>query len=258
METIRTIFRHPIFITGILFSFLNLSCNSINPNDTATDGDDIESISKSVFKGVMFGDGEFAAKIPAISNNFNKEKLLTADQLSEYREIENQVISYIDDEHPKFWDLFYQNISNPNPLRVKQALEDGALIIKEAFIEKYAINIEEELLEYEDLSKAKKESVIKALKEGNKDKFNKIVNTDIASISAIPNEQECVYQAIAVVSVAAVALAVYAWAAVARWQTITYPEAAASYIPSNTLADNEIIGQISNYFSNNSVTSISY
>lgn len=127
-------FRYFIYpVTLVLLTALTLAaCDSgtsaVPPSKKSFDG-------KTLFKGLYFGDGEAAGEFSYIWNHhLVVEELsgMSADQIGEVRLIQKDVIAWIDQGQPDFFDEFSAALTSGDHLLIQAQLKKSSELIETA------------------------------------------------------------------------------------------------------------------------------
>lgn len=247
----------------LIFSTLNLtmSCGKQENPIPVQSKADASEVAKDIFKAVIFGTGNFVDNIPAI-RNMNRLSSLSTNQINEYFAVQENVLNYINENNASFWTDFYSKMSSKNSNQIKVAIKEAALITKEAIEQKYLLNLSSEIEKFQSLSEEEQDQILKTGKisseakkiiKGSVKKGINISDLDkdnlsslIASASAY--EEACVFEAVVLVAAGAIAVGLYIWMYVARWEAVTYPDDDEE--KEEPLTNDEIAGQIGVYFQN--------
>lgn len=183
------------------FLILFVSCNQddINTNIALN-----ELSGEELFKSIIFVDGEATSSIPILDNINIYETLGSQEKIDEYKRLQNETIEFIKKQSPNYFNEFKSNITSKDAQKISSTLNE---------VGNYLIPFANERLKVHGI---KAEDIVKDYK----DKFN----VDELSINN-SSKEVCLYEAIVIVAVAVAAAAVYIWAAVARWEVVTYPDA---------------------------------
>ncbi|MDK7375603.1 hypothetical protein QP519_08650 [Weeksella virosa] len=200
MKKIRKIAENPIMTLFMCSLILFVSCNQ---DDIATNSALNELSGEELFKSIIFVDGEATSSIPILDNINIYETLGSQEKIDEYKKLQNETIEFIKQQSPNYFDEFKSNITSKDPQKISSTLNQ---------VGNYLIPFANEKLKVHGI---KAEDIVKEYK----DKYN----DDEMSINNSA-QGKCLYEAIVIVAVGAVALAVYIWAAVARWEVVTYPD----------------------------------
>jgi hypothetical protein len=123
--------------------------------------------------------------------------------LSEFRNIQHEVIEYIKERNKNYFDEFKKGILSQNPVIISNTLKSVA---------KYLIPYTSDKLALEGLTM---EEVMANYKD---------VPFDTYAPNALPKPDECLFAAIIVVAIGGVFIGVYVSVVYARYVAITYPE----------------------------------
>lgn len=159
-----------------------------------------------MFKGIFFATGKVKQQIPIISNNYNIEPFLQSSQEREsFNLFQEEVIATILKSDYGFFNKFETQIKSNDPIIIKECLLKTAVTLEEVLenrTKKYHI----------EKDKISLKNIPSTLNPQSRVKFEKDLE-----VAHRADNQQCMYEAIAVVAVAAVAVAVYLWAAFARY-----------------------------------------
>lgn len=156
---------------------------------------------EELFKAIIFMDGEATALVPLLS----KKKLEiygmlgSEENIHEYKILQNEAVEYIKNNSENYFENFQKAILSENPEKIS-----NELILASNYLAPFAeTKLKHHGLTVEDL-----------MAKYNQDETK--VNFDNSARKA------CLAVIIPVVAVIAAGLAIYAWAAIATWVTVTF------------------------------------
>lgn len=127
------------FILWASFIGLSICCNKEN-NALLKE----KYSGESLFRGIMYGEGEVSKAIPQISLNRIDEKdiFCTEEEILLVSDIRNEILSIIKKRNPLFLTEFQQKIYSHDPAKIQEALELASSNIHDSLLEMYQIKTE--------------------------------------------------------------------------------------------------------------------
>jgi len=174
MKTIRRIAHNPIFIFLLIANFLFVSCSTDNGTDNSKTEQMLQGVTNEtgigIFKSIFFGVGDLANNIPQLKSQVQLTNGLAFDKREEVLEKLNILVGEITIKYPSFFENFKKQITSGEQLKIKVAIEQGSMMIKE--------NIEIIFPEFKKVFKKVKTDINTGkLKFNENDNFNDYVET---------------------------------------------------------------------------------
>lgn len=86
---------------------------------------------EEAFKGLFFGEGAVAARLPEVTGSLALSNLPPEEQ-ARHAQRRTQLVASIKDADPTFFERFGADIQSGNHLRIEQALNEGLAVMKTA------------------------------------------------------------------------------------------------------------------------------
>lgn len=143
MKRIRQISNNPVVIVLVLFNFIFVSCNRDEIIKEQVEQKSVESVfgrigngnnpnaslsGEEVFKSIIFADGVLTDQITPLAN-ISIVSTLNANELTEYRNTENDAINYIKTIDPNFFNNFKTAIYSKNATIINNAIEQASSVL---------------------------------------------------------------------------------------------------------------------------------
>jgi SdpC family antimicrobial peptide len=206
----------------------------------------IDYSGEDLFRGIFYGEGPVADRLPYVSDLNPGEFLEKGDELQEYQDLKEEIIAGLSANNPSFFDNFRSQMLSSNHLTIQRGLEDAAEAIQEvsmqiARVSKVSGEMANASQEVENLLENDPEFQ-HAIATGNADGAIAALNSHMGDIDAVA-EQVCLVKAL--VLFAAVAIYVVAAVEAAVALTVTFWAGTDLVDPNTTLVGEQIVQAIS-------------
>jgi hypothetical protein len=141
MKKIRKFASNAMFIIALLLVFTTHACNIGSKKFPVKDYN-----GEMLLKGIFFGEGEVASKIPEYSEIMKIKSDLTAEEKMEYDKAQAFAISELIKGDPRFFEKFAISIKSGNNITIRNELEKTANLVYNILEDYYQIKLNSELL----------------------------------------------------------------------------------------------------------------
>lgn len=232
MKKIRLLVENPFFTFMLVIVFVSSSFTQKEAIKRQSEFNLNKVNSKELFKGIIFNNGKVASLIPQLNAKAENLNKFDAATIQRMHNLENSVVSSIENENPAYFDEFKNAILTKNHNIIKEKLLESSKLVNDK-ISVYAnlTEVEKDKLD-EIMQKVNQSSIVDEKGNINHSEIQKFEN----SLSAVRPPD--VLLAIVLV---AVAVAVYAW--VYFWGATSSPNNT-NLSNSNSLELDQIVNNI--------------
>ena len=128
MNLTQRIVRKPLFAMFLSFLILFTSCqphelleNSNNLSNSILKKT-VDYDAEEIFKSIVFGDGAYTHKIPALHNLNILENFKTEEEINTFRNTQSDIIEYIKKRDKNYFNEFKKGILSGNPTTISNTL----------------------------------------------------------------------------------------------------------------------------------------
>ncbi|MCF6348304.1 MAG: hypothetical protein L3J20_08405 [Flavobacteriaceae bacterium] len=120
MKSIRKYLKTVSFVFSFLILFV--SCSQYDGSNNS-DLNSKEISGEELFKGVFFGNGTIASKLANYKDYENLKTQFTSEQKTAFIKLQNDLITYINNNSPEYFVSFKNAINTGNQIIIRQPLE---------------------------------------------------------------------------------------------------------------------------------------
>lgn len=103
------------------------------------------------FKTIVYADGDLTNQIPSLTKYSPLEMGLTADELTEFRLMQDKVISQIDIDNPEFLNSYEKAMESGDPVQIEEKMNESKVVLYNAtkiVLDAEGVDLDQEIANY--------------------------------------------------------------------------------------------------------------